>query len=336
MPPSRKRKADTDARPACKYGEKCYRKSEEHLKKFRHPKKKVENNRDDNDEKADRSTASPVRERQSNKRCSNEASANEMQGTSHRCELPESPENVQQSIKQKFLVEMPQDFYDFWAFCESLNKHNPEDALQNLLGLHLVGPFDVVAGKLRNGSVKNKDEFLRHWRYFYDPPEMLTVIRGNDQTMYHLGYFRDDPNEMPVFVASNTVTDGCKITKVAGNLFAAVSKEIAKALKECEDDELRAELRKLNGSLVEFAEQKGHSLSESSKKRPKPQAPTFHGAGIVVPVDRKTEVGYRPLPLSDGKDTHRFVTEYVVLQCFCGSRFHLCQLVELLPTCMVL
>lgn len=41
-------------------------------------------------------------------------------------EMPESPQDVRESIKQKFLVEMPRDFYDFWEFCKSLNKHNPE------------------------------------------------------------------------------------------------------------------------------------------------------------------------------------------------------------------
>jgi len=29
-----------------------------------------------------------------------------------------------------------------------------------------------------------------HWRYYYDPPEFLTVIKGDDKSGFHLGYYR--------------------------------------------------------------------------------------------------------------------------------------------------
>ena len=32
--------------------------------------------------------------------------------------LPASPENIKENIKQKFLVEMPEDFYEFYEFCK--------------------------------------------------------------------------------------------------------------------------------------------------------------------------------------------------------------------------
>ncbi|XP_037506007.1 histone PARylation factor 1 isoform X2 [Rhipicephalus sanguineus] len=292
----RKRPAKDGDRPPCKYGFKCYRKSTDHLEKFRHPEMGPQYD-------AGVSEDAPVDEKVP-------------AGKDTKNDLPDSPDDVRESIKQKFLVEMPEDFYDFWDFCCSLKKENPsgatylnhscterasqlQDALYELLHLRLVGPFDVLAGKLTNKSVRTFDDFLCHWRYFYDPPEMQTVLSGDDETMYHIGYFRDDPEEMPVFLASNVASEGCKIVKVAGNLFAVLSKEISKALEKCDNSRDKAKLRKLNGALVEFAEQKGHSLQESSKKRPKPQSAAFHGAGLVVPYDSKTGVGYRKLPLSD-------------------------------------
>ena len=39
---------------------------------------------------------------------------------------PPSPQDVKENIKQKFLVEMPQDFYDFWDFAKSLHAKKPE------------------------------------------------------------------------------------------------------------------------------------------------------------------------------------------------------------------
>ena len=39
-------------------------------------------------------------------------------------ELPPSPTDVKENIKQKFLVEMPDDFYQFWEFCQSICQKN--------------------------------------------------------------------------------------------------------------------------------------------------------------------------------------------------------------------
>lgn len=72
-------------------------------------------------------------------------------------------------IKSKFLVEMPTDFYQFWTFCKSKSTDHP-DRVFNKFGLQLVGPFDVLAGKFAENEF-NDDEYLRHWRFFYDPPE---------------------------------------------------------------------------------------------------------------------------------------------------------------------
>lgn len=49
-------------------------------------------------------------------------------------------------IKEHFLVNMPTNFYNFWNFCKKLKSSNPLEALKDV-GLHLVGPFDVLAGK---------------------------------------------------------------------------------------------------------------------------------------------------------------------------------------------
>ena len=65
------------------------------------------------------------------------------------------------------------------------------DAFQSGLGLQLVGPYDVLAGKcLKKNKSGEKPNYLRHWRYYFDPPEFLTVIRGDDASQFHMGYFR--------------------------------------------------------------------------------------------------------------------------------------------------
>lgn len=44
-------------------------------------------------------------------------------------DLPPTPQNEKDAIKQKFLVEMPEDFYSFWSFCMFLSPDRPEGML---------------------------------------------------------------------------------------------------------------------------------------------------------------------------------------------------------------
>lgn len=129
--------------------------------------------------------------------------------------------NPKEFIKEKFLVEMPEDFYQFWDFCTSLKEKCPQEAFKDV-GLTLVGPYDVLAGKFYDIEEQSDDNYLLHWRYYYDPPECQTVLRGDDKTGYHIGYYRDSPKDLPICLVSNCVkTDGI-LNVVGDNIFAAV------------------------------------------------------------------------------------------------------------------
>lgn len=80
-------------------------------------------------------------------------------------------------IKYKFLVEMPEDFYNFWEFCQSLATDNekPQNVLKKC-GLQLVGPFDVLADKFKDAPRYFPGEYLRHWRFYYDTPEFQVIF----------------------------------------------------------------------------------------------------------------------------------------------------------------
>lgn len=74
-------------------------------------------------------------------------------------------------IKDLFLVEMPKDFFQFYDFCKSISKNDPLLVCKSA-GLELVGPYDILSGKIKNlGSECDKEKYLIHWRYYYDPPE---------------------------------------------------------------------------------------------------------------------------------------------------------------------
>lgn len=75
-------------------------------------------------------------------------------------------------IRQHFLVKMPDDFYHFWVWVseQAGDKGKPEEFFSDF-NLELVGPFDVLSGKFNDLPQFEPSQYLRHYRYFYDPPE---------------------------------------------------------------------------------------------------------------------------------------------------------------------
>lgn len=63
------------------------------------------------------------------------------------------------------------------------------DALKDDLNLELVGPYDVLAGK-EFKSTEDKVPYSLHYRYIYDPPEFITVLKGDETQGFHIGYYR--------------------------------------------------------------------------------------------------------------------------------------------------
>lgn len=64
-------------------------------------------------------------------------------------------------------------------------------------------------------------------------------------------------------------------------------------------------------SLEQYANKENIPLTTLSAKlkgrNSKSVCKTFHRAGLVVPYDRKTDVGYRQLAESDGKKMENFI-----------------------------
>ncbi|XP_073722237.1 histone PARylation factor 1 [Misgurnus anguillicaudatus] len=210
-------------------------------------------------------------------------------------------EELREEVERLYKLRMPEDFYQFWKFCKGLCADCPQDALKETLGLQLVGPFDILAKKHKRSS-STQPNFNLHWRYFYDPPEFQTIIQGNADTQHHMGYFRDSPDALPVFIGENEAKKGYTITQMGDNIFAAVLLFLQKKRKEkgCQKDE--APLESLEEDLKQEAERLGLPLDQKTKamkqREKKVVTKTFHGAGIVVPVD-KNDVGYRELPETD-------------------------------------
>ncbi|KAM9082539.1 histone PARylation factor 1 isoform 2-T2 [Megaptera novaeangliae] len=179
------------------------------------------------------------------------------------------PSDLRKEVESHYRLSLPEDFYHFWMFCEGLAPEQPADSLSASLGLRLVGPYDILAGKHKMKKKSASLNFNLHWRFYYDPPEFQTIIIGDCKTEFHMGYFR---------------------------LF------LMKKLKEVTDKKKTSLLKTIDEKLTEAARELGFSLEQRTVKMKqrdkKVVTKTFHGAGLVVPVD-KNDVGYRELPETD-------------------------------------
>ncbi|XP_068607349.1 histone PARylation factor 1 [Brachionichthys hirsutus] len=207
-----------------------------------------------------------------------------------------------EEVVQRYNLPMPEDLYHFWDFCKELSPESPCGALKDTFGLQLVGPFEILAG-VHKTSRNPQPNFHLHWRYFYDPPEFQTILLGSADSQHHIGYYRDTPDSLPSFVGESEAQKGAGITPTGDNVFAAVLLYLFRRRKEGRGkraggealESLEAQLRKRAEKLGLPLEQKTKGMKERDKKV---VTKTFHGAGIVVPVDRN-DVGYRELPETD-------------------------------------
>ena len=108
-----------------------------------------------------------------------------------------------------------------------------------------------------------------------------------------------------MFVCSSVETEGAKLTPLGDNLFSGLYNYLAGQLDSV-DPFSRSRYSSLMEKLklwVNKALMTGNDSLSLEKKTAGMKsrdrlkvATTFHGAGIVVPYDRKTQVGYREIP----------------------------------------
>lgn len=71
-------------------------------------------------------------------------------------------------------------------------------------------------------------------------------------------------------------------------------------------------ITKLQKKLISKAKVLNISLNKTTLRLRKTVCKTFHTAGVVVPYNRKTEVGYRKLPVND-KELRRILDNIVLI-----------------------
>jgi len=216
-------------------------------------------------------------------------------------------------LRQLYGFDFPEDFFRFWELATRLRPLEPLAALAEATDLHLVGPFEVLAGRFDGRSPRYSQ--LLHWRYSMDPPEFFTVLAGGGDGL-HWGYYLDDPAAGVGCVASYYALDVFELAADGDDLFAAVRLFLEESWADCEldhsyqlaedeeHDESLARLGALREQLLAFGtgerpevgQEYADRYSGRAPGRPQPVAETREGMGVVVPPEL-----YRPLPVKDKK-----------------------------------
>lgn len=327
----------------CKYWDKCYQKNPAHIEKYNHPKKEEAKATAEKDSPKKETTKPVTKRRssemekpiESNETAGKSSEEKEdkpkydtedlhkeamanisgkdwMAMLQKRIKLSEQQEydnllKTNEFLRHKFLVEMPPDFYAFWKFVEQLKKDlKGEDLLsymEKTFQLMLVGPFEFLAGKFDKAKIHEPGDYLRHWRFYYDPPEFQTVFVRKG-TGIHYGYWRDDPHDKEtLLVARNDASKNYEFEFIAGNAFDAFLYYLEKDFQGTPFTAATvANSKKSLHKFIEDNEVKLETLEKLRKARNlKVVCKTFHRAGIVVPYEAKTQLGYRPLIESDAE-----------------------------------
>jgi hypothetical protein len=216
-------------------------------------------------------------------------------------------------LRSLYGFDFPDDLFHFWQFANRLRPLEPLAAFTETLGITLVGPFDVLAGRFDGRSPRLSP--LLHWRYYLDPPEFFTVLSGGTDKL-HWGYYLDNPPDGPCCIASYYANDAFELSAVGDDLFQAVRLEVETQVHDCE--EYRAEdpdhaaeyaarlahLEELRQAVRSYAtadrSENGDRYVEKYRydiaRTAAVIASTPDGMGVVAPPET-----HRPLFLSDKK-----------------------------------
>ncbi|XP_047517988.1 histone PARylation factor 1 [Pieris napi] len=302
-----------DPRIICKYGAKCYQQNTDHHQTYKHPPQLKAKNKDDKKNKRFQpynkkntdvkviANCSTLQEDKSDEivpgaMTVNTATQIDLMSIIELDNLTYYSKEFDNNIyKECFQVEMPDDFFKFF---ECLNEESSSvEHLMASVNLEMIGPFDLLLGKLP--KLEDKDLYLVHWRFFYDVPEYQAILKKKGKSELHIGYYRDNPKEKPTFLAKNDSAKDYMITPVSDNIFGAVYWFLQN--EKSSSPFMSIACQKLSEKVKKWAESNGYSIEEFDKRTriKNMTCKTFHGAGIVVPYNKKTQLGYRKLVETD-------------------------------------
>jgi hypothetical protein len=220
-------------------------------------------------------------------------------------------------LRSLYGFDFPEDLFRFWEFACRWRPLDPLAGIAEAAGVHLVGPFEVLAGRFDERTPRFS-QYL-HWRYYSDPPEFFTVLGGGEDPR-HWGYYLDDPAVGEGCIAEYDRDKDSEMCPDSDNLFETLRMQLEERYADCvfsrseewwRGDEHEATLEAIDalrtllmryatGDRPETGDEYFFRYIAPFSARPRRQrrvvAKTRDGMGIVVPMFK-----YWPLPVKDRK-----------------------------------
>jgi len=127
-------------------------------------------------------------------------------------------EKQKQLLKQIYGFEFPESFFNFYEFTKKV----PKATFQGLDSIMGMGDaFNVF-------SETKMEDFnpVKQSRYYNDPPEFFTILRGYTDGL-HWDYYLDDFNDLKnMYVVSYYSNDAFELNPVGNTIFEAFRQEL--------------------------------------------------------------------------------------------------------------
>lgn len=197
-----------------------------------------------------------------------------------------------QLVKHTLGIALPADFEAFYQLVQQLEDQGL--ALNEYpLNIELVGPFALF------DEEPSEEEPSDLWsgRFFNDPPEFITVLRGEPDGL-HWGYWFDVPGQERPVVASYYHNDAFIISEDGLDLFSALAAHLAdvrRTMTEYLHEDVK-HVKEYQAAIQRIDRIHEHIRSYTRQtpwQRPI-TAQTRDGMGIWVPPQQ-----YRPTPIID-------------------------------------
>lgn len=185
-----------------------------------------------------------------------------------------------QVVAAEYGVPFPEDLFAFHEFMRAEPKRCRE------LGLSPDGPLALLA---------NKDRPPRDDRFFNDPPEFFTVLRGPADGL-HWGYWFDHPGELKPVVVSYDANDAFAIHVDGATLFEAVRKYLERSDPDAADHAAAREALGKYAPALRKRREVGDAYLKKYGDAALRKATVQTRSRIGVVVDKKR---YRPLGKRD-------------------------------------
>lgn len=214
-----------------------------------------------------------------------------------------------QRLQAEFGFDLPDDVYRLWDWVNRLAPLAPLTALQESLGVTLVGAFEVLAGRFDNRVPRHSLQL--HWRYHDDPPEFFTLLYGLGDGQ-HWGWYLDDPATGVGCISCYFANDAYELSADGDDLFEALRLHLEYLVADGDqlsDDEATEWRQRLMEHATDDRPETGEEYTDlyagySERRAALVIAETSEGMGIVAPPER-----YRVLSLVDKKLWRRLQRE---------------------------